>query len=127
MPRANRVRQPDKGTIPVQRRGGDLEWPKRPAVSRHPTLGRRQRWRSKCRRYAADRFLDGTGDYLALRLVERRYESTAWPSSAIAECSQSYLRKGSCDMEALNVIALVVSCLALGVSIAVFIFTVRDL
>lgn len=43
-----------------------LVWTKRPVNEEHRVLGRRQRWRTKCKRYLVHRSLDfGGGPYLA--------------------------------------------------------------
>jgi hypothetical protein len=36
----------------------NLRWPKSPSKSQHATLGTRQRWTTKCRRYRIERFPD---------------------------------------------------------------------
>ena len=48
-----------------------MQWTKRPQLVLHPTLGRRHRWRTKCKRYRIDLSLDiGPSPYLAQAIVE---------------------------------------------------------
>lgn len=42
-----------------------IEWPRRPRRTVNETFGRRQTWRSRCGRYAIDRFPDSSGKYIA--------------------------------------------------------------
>jgi hypothetical protein len=56
----------------VQRRAGAallLTWPKNPSRINHLTLGLRQRWNSKCRRYCVDRYPGGSKQFIAMLKV----------------------------------------------------------
>ena len=46
-----------------------LKWPKRPSKSQHRTLGKRQRWTTKCQRYRIERFPDD-GDPVFIVMAE---------------------------------------------------------
>lgn len=46
----------------------EMQWPKSPSKSQHRTLGTRQRWTTKCKRFRVERFPDD-GDPLFIVMV----------------------------------------------------------